>query len=93
MSENPEEHVVSFVNPNKDDQMKVKATENTAQTVETKPIDRVDVEKKIKAQENDIEELRKSGRKLQNQLSQIEQAVVAKMGAVAGLKDLLGNGS
>lgn len=97
MTENPKEQVVSFEDPN----VKVKATENTAEKIETKPIDRVDIEKRIARQEKEIDELCKAEQKLQNdiratndkwrtQLQQFEQAITAKRGAVAGLKDLLG---
>lgn len=90
MNENPKEQVVSF-EQKEDDMKKVKATENLAKDTETKPIDRVDIQKKIDAQEKDVAELRKKGRELQGQVGQIEQIIVAKMGAIAAMKDLLGN--
>lgn len=91
MTENPKEQTVTFEPKKEDDMKKVKATENLAKDTETKPIDRVDIEKKIKAQETDIDKLRQKGRELQGQLTQLEQAIIAKMGAVAAMKDLLGN--
>jgi hypothetical protein len=76
---------------------KPKASQNKAKDVETKPIARVDVENELKAQQRDIDELAKSGQRLQQQLNrtqqqltQLNETIIAKTGAVAVLEKTLG---
>jgi len=68
-----------------------KASKNKAKDVETKPIDRVDIRNKIDAQEKDVDKLLGQRVKLQQQLTQLQEIIVAKRGAIAGLRDLLGD--
>ncbi len=49
------------------------------------------VEQKIAAQEKDIDTLIGKRRQMQAQLNEITNMIIAKRGAVAGLRDLLGN--
>lgn len=68
---------------------KPKAKQNKAEDVETKPIDRVDIEKKIEGQEKDIDTLVGKRKGITQQLTQMNDMIMAKRGAVAGLRDLL----
>ncbi len=75
-----------------------KASENLAKDVETKPIGREDIESKIKSHEKDIDtlqdkrkELVEQANVLRNQINQVSGIITQKIGAVAGLRDLLGN--
>lgn len=68
-----------------------KASENKAKDVETKPVDRVDIENKIKQHEEDLNKLLQKRQELRAQHEQVVTMIDAKKGAVAGLRDLLGN--
>jgi len=70
---------------------KLKSSENLAENVETKPIDRVDIENKIKKHEKDLDTLLAKRREIQGQLEQVSAVIAVTKGAVAGLRDLLGN--
>jgi hypothetical protein len=68
-----------------------KASQNKAKDVETKPVDRVDIQNKIAEQEKDIDNLLKSRQEVQQNLFKLNDIIIAKRGAVAGLRDLLGD--
>jgi hypothetical protein len=67
-----------------------KASENKAKDVETKPIDRVDIEKKIEEQEKDLDTLLRKRQTFQQNINQLSDMIMAKRGAVAQMRELLG---
>lgn len=69
---------------------KIRATNNTAPNVETKPINRVDIENKIAGFSADIEKLVAQHNKLAAQIAQTKSIIEAKRGAIAGLESVLG---
>jgi len=73
-----------------------KATENLAKDVETKPelppnpIDRETIEKQLKEDEEAHDKLIESRERLLSQLTTVNQQILARRGAIARMRELLG---